>query len=220
MLKYKCLVMDHDDTVVQTEKSLGYPYFCEVLKNFRPGQTISFHDYVLDCHNYGFTEMCRRNWQFTAEEQKEEYRGWMDYLMTHIPTTFNGIADVILRHKKEGGLLCVVSHSSRQNITRDYQHHFGILPDAIYGWDLPSEQRKPNPYPLLNIMEKYQLETSDILVVDDMKLACKMAEPLNIPVAFAAWSKTEFPKLSKEMNDLCKLSFQSPAELYHYLFEE
>ena len=70
MLKYPCLVLDHDDTVVQTEKTLGYPYFCKILDQFRPGQTISFHDYVVDCHELGFAEMTRRRWQFTPEEQK------------------------------------------------------------------------------------------------------------------------------------------------------
>ena len=70
MTKYKCLVLDHDDTVVQTEKTIGYPYFCHILDQFRPGETISFRDYVHDCHNYGFAEMCRRRWQFTASARR------------------------------------------------------------------------------------------------------------------------------------------------------
>ena len=218
MLKYRCLVLDHDDTVVQTEKTLGYPYFCKILDQFRPGQTISFEDYVLDCHNYGFAEMCRLRWDFTPQEQKEEYLGWMEYVMTHIPDVFPGIRELIHRQKAEGGLVCVVSHSSIENITRDYQHHFGIQPDAIYGWDLPKEKRKPNPYPLLDIMEKYQLQPSDILVVDDMKLAWKMAHPLNVPIAFAAWGKLDFPELSREMKELCDYSFDSPAELREFMF--
>ena len=60
MLKYRCLVLDHDDTVVQTEKTIGYPYFCYILDQFRPGETISLEDYVRDCHELGFAEMCRR----------------------------------------------------------------------------------------------------------------------------------------------------------------
>ena len=186
MLKYRCLVLDHDDTVVQTEKTLGYPYFCEILDRFRPGQTISFEDYVLDCHNHGFAEMCIRRWDFTPEEQKEEYRGWMDYVMTHIPDVFPGIGDVIRRQKAEGGLICVVSHSSTENITRDYIHHFGIQPDAIYGWELPPQQRKPNPYPLTDIINRYSLKPEEILVVDDMKLACQMASPVATPHRFAS----------------------------------
>ena len=31
MLKYPCLVLDHDDTVVQTEKAIGYPYFRDYI---------------------------------------------------------------------------------------------------------------------------------------------------------------------------------------------
>lgn len=219
MLKFPCLVLDHDDTVVQTEKTLGYPYFCYILDQFRPGQTISFHDYVHDCHELGFAEMCRKRWQFTQEEQKEEYRGWMEYVMTHIPEVFSGIGDVIRRQKEAGGLVCVVSHSSQKNITRDYAHHFGIAPDAIYGWDLPEDQRKPNPYPLLDIMERYQLSPKDILVVDDMKLAWKMAHPLGVPIAFAAWGKEEFPELSKEMRRLCDFTFESPEKLEEFLFK-
>ena len=219
MLKFPCLVLDHDDTVVQTEKTLGYPYFCYILDQFRPGQTISFHDYVHDCHELGFSEMCRKRWQFTQEEQKEEYRGWMEYVMTHIPEVFSGIGDVIRRQKEAGALVCVVSHSSQKNITRDYAHHFAIAPDAIYGWDLPEDQRKPNPYPLLDIMERYQLSPKDILVVDDMKLAWKMANPLGVPIAFAAWGKEEFPELSNEMRQLCDFTFESPEKLEEFLFK-
>lgn len=220
MLKYRCLVLDHDDTVVQTEKTIGYPYFCYILDQFRPGETISLEDYVRDCHELGFAEMCRKRWQFTEEEQKDEYKGWMEYVITHIPEIFPGIEKVIRRQKEEGGLLCVVSHSSVQNITRDYAVHIGVQPDTIYGWDYPEELRKPNPFPLLDIMEKYHLEPKDILVVDDMKLAWKMAEPLGVEVAFAAWGKKDFPELEEEMRSLCRWSFDDPQELEAFLFEK
>lgn len=219
-MKYKCLVLDHDDTVVQTEKTIGYPYFCYILNEFRPGETISFQDYVHDCHNYGFAEMCRRRWQFTEEEQVAEYRGWMEYVLTHIPEIFPGIDRVIRRQKEEGGLICVVSHSSVQNITRDYSVHFGIQPDAIYGWDYPEHQRKPNPFPLEDIMAKYHLKPEDILVVDDMKLAWRMANPLGVKLAFAAWGKTEFPELSQEMRQLSDFTFDTTEALETFLFEE
>lgn len=219
MLKYPCLVLDHDDTVVRTEQTIGYPYFCYILDQFRPGKTISFPNYVRDCHNYGFAEMCRRRWQFTPEEQKEEYRGWMEYVMTHIPEVFPGIGDVIRRQKEEGGLICVVSHSCVENITRDYAVHFGIQPDAIYGWDYPEHQRKPNPFPLEDIMSRYGLKPEEMLVVDDMKLAWMMAKPLNVPIAFAAWGKADFPELAEEMRGLCDYSFDSTEKLYNFLFD-
>ena len=220
MLKYRCLVLDHDDTVVQTEKTIGYPYFCYILDQFRPGETISLEDYVRDCHELGFAEMCRKRWQFTEQEQKDEYSGWMEYVITHIPEIFPGIEKVIRRQKVEGGLICVVSHSSVRNITRDYAVHVGIQPDAIYGWDYPEELRKPNPFPLLDIMEKFSLAPKDLLVIDDMKLAWKMAEPVGVEVAFAAWGKKDFPDLAEEMRSLCAWSFDDPQELEAFLFEE
>lgn len=220
MLKYPCLVLDHDDTVVQSEKTIGYPFFCHILSQYRPGMSISLKDYVHDCHAFGFNEMCRRRFQFNKQELLDEYRGWMDYVRTHIPDPFPGMADVICRQKQEGGLVCVVSHSSIENITRDYDVHFGIQPDAIYGWDLPEHQRKPNPYPIEDIMRRYDLPPEALLVVDDMKLAWMMAHPLGVKLAFAAWGKVEFPELSSEMTQLSDFSFTSPEQLYDYLFKE
>ena len=152
MLKYPCLVLDHDDTVVQSEKTIGYPFFCYILDQFRPGQTVTLEQFAQDCYELGFAEMCRSRWQFTPKELEDEYHGWMDYVMTHIPDPFPHIGNVIRRQKEEGGMICVVSHSSVVNITRDYQTHFGVQPDVIYGWDYPEELRKPNPFPLLDIM--------------------------------------------------------------------
>lgn len=220
MLKYPCLVLDHDDTVVQSEKTIGYPFFCYILNEFRPGETITLKDYVTDCHNLGFAEMCRHRWQFTEAELVEEYERWMEYVKTHIPDAFPGIGNVIRRQKEEGGLICVVSHSSIMNITRDYEVHFGLQPDAIYGWDLPEEQRKPNPWPLQDIMARYGLKPEELLVVDDMKLAWRMAKPLNVPIAFAAWGKTDFPELAEEMRSICDFTFDTTKDLEKFLFEE
>ena len=110
----------------------------------------------------------------------------MDYVKTRIPPVFPGIPELIRRQRDEGGLICVVSHFSVVNITRDYDVHIGLQPDAVYGWDYPEELRKPNPFPLLDIMEKFSLSPEELLVVDDMKLGCAMAKPLGVKVAFAA----------------------------------
>lgn len=219
MLKFPCLVLDHDDTVVQSEKTLGFPFFRQILQRFRPGTDITYQEYVYGCHEMVFSDMCRAKWQFTDEELLEEYLTWKEYVRTHIPEPFPGIGDVIHRQKAEGGLVCVVSLSGEENILRDYQHHFGIVPDAVYGWDLPAEQRKPHPYPLLDIMERFELSPQQLLVVDDMKLAWKMAHPLNVPIAFAQWGKLDFPDLSTEMKSLCDHTFPSTKDLEKFLFD-
>lgn len=219
MLKYRCLVLDHDDTVVQSMKTLSYPFWCMELEIFRPGVTQSLEDYILECHNRGFAGLCRDCFHFTDEELKKEHGMWMEYIMTHTPDPYPGMDAVIHRQKAEGGLVCVVSHSHKDNIIRDYSTHFNILPDAIYGWELPAEQRKPHPYPLLDIMERYNLKPEEILVVDDMKLACQMATPLGIQVAYSGWNGLGIPEVESEMQQLCDFSFDTTEKLYKFLFD-
>ena len=220
MLKYKCLVLDHDDTVVQSMKTLSYPFFCIELEQFRPGMTMTFEDYVLECHRLGFADLCKERFQFTDEELKLEHKQWMDYILQNIPAPYPGIDRIIRRQKEEGGLICVVSHSHVDNIQRDYLAHFNMLPDAIYGWELEPHQRKPNPWPLEDIMSRYDLKADEILVIDDMKLACMMAAPLGVQVCYAGWSGMGIESLHKEMQELCALSFDTTAQMYDYLFEE
>ena len=220
MMKYRCLVLDHDDTVVQTMKTMSYPFWCMELEIFRPGQTMTFEEFVLECHRRGFAGLCRDCFQFTDEELKQEHAMWMDYVMTHTPEVYPGIREIILRQKQEGGLVCVVSHSHLDNILRDYRAHFGLEPDAVYGWELPPHQRKPNTYPLEDIMTRYHLKPEEILVVDDMKLACQMAEPFGVDVAYAGWDDLGVPELREEMNRLCRYSFRSVDGLYQFLFAD
>ena len=218
MLKYPCLILDHDDTVVQSETTINYPFFCYILDQFRPGATITLEEYIHGCYHPGFAGMCRQRFQFTEQELVDEYKGWMNYVRTHIPPPYPGIERIIHRQKEKGGMLFVVSHSSKENITRDYMTHFGSLPDSIYGWDLPEHQRKPSPYPLEHIMQSYGFTPEQMLVVDDLKPAWQMASAVNVPIAFAAWSKTEVPEVAIEMKQLCNFTFQTPAQLEDFLF--
>ena len=218
MLKYKCLVLDHDDTVVQSMKTLSYPFFCIELEQFRPGTTMSMEDYILECHRVGFADMCRERFGFTDAEMKLEHKQWMEYVMQNIPAPYPGIDRIIHRQKKEGGLLCVVSHSHVDNITRDYAAHFGIQPDAIYGWELPAHQRKPNPWPLEDIMKRFRLKPEEILVVDDMQLSCMMAKPLGIAVAYSGGNGLNISSLTAEMERLCTYSFSTINQFERFLF--
>lgn len=219
MLKYPCLVLDHDDTVVQSEATVNYPYFCYILDQFRPGTTITLKEYVEGCFHTGFTQMCRDWYGFTEQELVDEYHGWQNYIKDHIPSPFPGIEAVIRRQKAAGGKICVVSHSCEENISRDYARHFGIQPDLIFGWDYPEEQRKPSPWPLHQIMETYGFAASELLVVDDMKPAWEMARKAGVPIAFAGWARKEPPEITEEMVNLCDFSFFSPKELENFLFD-
>ena len=218
MLRYPCLVLDHDDTVVQSERDVNFPFFKYILNEFRPDTAVTLQEYTDGCYHLGFADMCRKNYGFSEQELTDEYEGWKKYIRTHVPAPFPGIERVIRRQREQGGILCVVSHSCEENITRDYMAHFGILPDEIYGWDLPEEKRKPSDYALTTIMEKYGFQPEELLVVDDMKLAYTMAKKQNVPIAFAAWGRQSCPEICREMRTLCDYSFDRPEQLEEFQF--
>lgn len=219
MLKYPCLVLDHDDTVVQSEATVNYPFFIEFLKEYRPGATITQHEYISGCFHPGYIEMCRQRFGFTDEELLIEYSGWKEYIRHHVPEIYPGIAKIIRRYKEEGGIICVVSQSAQENIARDYRIHIGFVPDEIYGWDLKPEHRKPSTWALEQITQKYGFSPSELLVVDDMKAAVGMARAAECPMAFAGWGRKEFPDICREMETLCDYSFYSTEDFENFLFD-
>lgn len=219
MLKYPCLVLDHDDTAVASELTVNYPCFLDSLKKFRPGETMDYPEYVDWCFQYEFTDFLRIKYGFSEEELLEEYHMWQEYAKNRIPPAYEGVRELILEQKKRGGLVCVVSLSSRENILRDYRTHFGLEPDMVFSCDDPREQRKPNPYPLQQIMMHYSLSPDQLLMVDDLQTGYQMAARVGVPTAFAAWSRQESPKLLDAMTKLCDFTFHSTENLRKFLFE-
>ena len=85
MLKYPCLVLDHDDTAVASELTVNYPCFLLALEKFRPGETMDYPEFVDWCFRHEFTDFLRIKYNFSDEELLEEYHMWQDYSKTHIP---------------------------------------------------------------------------------------------------------------------------------------
>ena len=220
MLRYPCLVLDHDDTVVDSEASVNYPCFLLSMKHFRPGTHMDPITFSRWCFDPGFEALLRQYYGFTDQELEEEFQQWKDYSASHIPAPCPGIREIILRQKALGGKICVVSHSSRQNIRRDYQTHFGMEPDLIFSWEDPAPQRKPNPYPLNKIMETFHLSPAQLLMVDDLKPGADMARQAGVEAAYAGWSHRDVPEISRRMEALCDYSFPDTQKFYRFLFED
>ena len=188
MLNYRCLVLDHDDTVVRSEETVNYPSFLEALKVLRPGRTITREEFTRWCFSPGFSALCSDYIGLTPEEIDVQYDMWRSYVATHIPPPYDGLRPILARWKQEGGLLCVSSHSARENILRDYRLHFDLEPDQIFDWDLGEGRRKPSPYALQEIMRLYGLRPDELLMVDDLKPGYDMAHACGVPFACAGWS--------------------------------
>ena len=191
MLNYRCLVLDHDDTVVRSEETVNYPSFLEALKVLRPGRTITREEFTRWCFSPGFSALCSDYIGLTPEEIDVQYDMWRSYVATHIPPPYDGLRPILTRWKQEGGLLCVSSHSARENILRDYRLHFGLEPDQIFDWDLGEDRRKPSPYALQEIMRLYDLRPDELLMVDDLKPGYDMAHACGVPFACACWAQAD-----------------------------
>lgn len=215
-MKYKCLVFDHDDTVVNSTATLHYPSFIEYLKVYRPGMSMSLEDYFIKNFHPGFIRMCEDELNMTEEDFVIETAFWRDYVKNRIPDAYEGIRAIMYRQKTEGGLTAVISHSFKDNILRDYRANSLPEPDAVYGWEQPPERRKPSVWPIEDLMEQFSLKASDILVIDDLKPGYDMARAAEVPFAAAGWAN-DIEEIESFMRNNCGLYFKTVKELSDYL---
>lgn len=218
MQKYKCLILDHDDTVMDSTAHVHYPAFQVCLAELRPGMSMTLEDYFRVNFHPGFVPFVTEILHFTQPEIEREVEIWKDYVKDHVPTVFPGMARVIRRQREAGGLVCVVSHSFDFNIRRDYEANGLPLPDAVYGWEQAPQRRKPQPWPVEQILNRFHLRPEEVLVVDDLKPGYDMACAAGVPFAAACWAY-DVPEIRSFMETNCELSFTAPAELERYLFE-
>lgn len=186
-MRYKCLIFDHDDTTVNSTATIHYPSFVEYAKLRKPEMMCSLEDYVRYNFHPGvmefFTKICGLN----EKQLKEEEAFWFNYAKNHTADAFPGIKEIMEYEKANGGIVAVVSHSYNENIMKDYHHNNLPDPDIIFGWEQPSEERKPSPVPIQKIMNRYGLEKEEILVIDDLKPGLDMARAAGVDFAAACW---------------------------------
>ena len=215
-IKYSCLVFDHDDTVVNSTATLHYPSFIEYLKIYRPGMSCTLRDYFIKNFDPGFVPMCVGDYHMSGEDLETETEFWKNYVKGRIPEAYPGIKEIMERQKAGGGKTAVISHSFRENILRDYRANGLPEPDLIYGWEQPPERRKPSVWPLEDIMEKFGLAPSELLVIDDLKPGYNMAKDAGVPFAAAGWAY-DIPEIEGFMRKNCGLYFKTVEELGKFL---
>jgi phosphoglycolate phosphatase/pyrophosphatase PpaX len=216
-MKYKCLILDHDDTVVNSTATIHYPAFLEALKILRPGVTISLDDYFKENFDPGFVPYCVNKLGMTEEELEIEVQCWKNYVSGHTAKAYAGIKEIIERQKNEEGIVCVISHSYDFNIKKDYEANSLPMPDMIFGWECSPEQRKPSTYAMRIIADKYGLEPSEMVVVDDSKPGYDMAREFGACFVGAGWS-TDIPQIRDFMRKNSDVYFTTVEELEKYLF--
>jgi len=219
-MKYRCLMIDHDDTTVDSTPSIHYPAHREQMKQLdRPEDILSLEDWFLINYEPGIGPFMSETLKLNSEEQKLCYRVWREYTTSLVPDFFPGILPLLRDFRGSGGIVVVVSHSEADVIKKHYelqQELPGFLPDRIIGWEGIAEKHKPHPWPVYSVMEEFGLFREDILVVDDLKPGILMARRAEVDAAAVNWSHRH-PVIREGLAELATYSLDSVEDLRHLL---
>jgi phosphoglycolate phosphatase/pyrophosphatase PpaX len=214
-LKYRCLVLDHDDTAVDSTAFIHYPAHVEVMRLLRPDQApISLEGWFLKNFDPGIMEYLTHELHFNEAEIEKEYEVWRDFTTSKTPHFYPGFVEALVRYRDLGGIVAVVSHSEKTLIERDYRSHGGgnsFMPDIIFGWDYDKNKRKPSLYPIQEIVKTYNFSAEEMLVVDDLKPGVVMAQSAHIPVAAVGWSHS-IAEIQTYMREQCTVFLETVAQ--------
>ena len=219
-MKYKCLVLDHDDTVVASTEAIHYPSFIAYLEDYLPHlvKNYTFESFIIKNFDPGIVSLLHDEVGLDDEQMKHEEEYWLDFVNTRHPLAYDGIREIIADFKAKGGIVAVASHSMTKYIVRDYEYNSLPTPDVIYGWDIPKENRKPSPWCILDLCGRYGLAPEDILVVDDLKPGYDMARGAGADFAAAGWAY-DVPEIAEFMKKNCDYYLSSVKELNDLLDE-
>lgn len=219
-MRYQCLVLDHDDTTVNSTATIHYPSFCAFLAQVRPQHRhYSLNEYFEKNFDPGIIPFFTEEIGLSGKELDDEFHFWQEYVKPRVPQAFDGMRQILERHRARGGLIAVVSHSVKDAILRDYAANGLPMPDAVYGWELPPEQRKPNVWPLMELMRQFSLTPGELLMLDDLKPGFDMARAAGVDFAAAGWAY-DVPRIEQFMRRNCNFYFKTVAEFGEFLQED
>mgnify|MGYP000535019182 CR=1 FL=1 len=84
-MRYPCLVVDHDDTVVDSTATVHYPCFVEYTGIYHPEVHYTLDEYIKDNFDPGIVALFRDIIGMSEEEMEREQRYWNDYVKRHVP---------------------------------------------------------------------------------------------------------------------------------------
>ena len=88
----------------------------------------------------------------------------------------------------------------------------------MFGWDLDLEKRKPSPYTIEQIEQRFGIERSEMVMLDDMKIGYNMCQNAGIDFIFADWARKP-EKLRSEMRSIADYTADSFLDVEKILFD-
>jgi phosphoglycolate phosphatase-like HAD superfamily hydrolase len=221
-LRYRCLVLDHDDTAVMSTPLVHYPAHVKAMRSLRPSHTpIDLDGWVRKMFDPGLELYLRNEIGFTMEETAQNYRVWREVTSSIIPEFFPGILDILAEFKRRGGILVVASHSEVGFVQRDYRaagaaNEGRVSPDLIFGGNAKAEERKPHPFPVFAALKRFGLARRDVVVVDDLRSGLEMAEAAGVDFVAAGWGHS-IPEIRHALQQRGRLYCETVVDFGSFL---
>ncbi len=215
-LKVKCLVLDHDDTVVKSTPEINYPAFKKSLSVLRPEVELTYEKFTEMNFIPGFEPMCREIFKLNDEEMEYQVNCWKEAAAKTTPHVYEGLPEILNEYVSNGGKICVATQSLEVTVLRDYRAAGLPKPDMIFDWECPG--RKPDPYAIREILRIYKYEPQELLMVDDLKTGYDMASACKVPFACAGWSDNQIPMIREFMQQYSDYYLKSTEELKTLLY--
>jgi phosphoglycolate phosphatase/pyrophosphatase PpaX len=217
-MRFQALILDHDDTAVNSTAHIHYPAHVRTMALLRPGQTpVDLDTWYQKNFHPGIMPFFLEELGMDAQELETELAVWRAMTATVTPAFYDGFLDALAAYQLRGGRVAVVSQSDVDVIRRHYQEagpH--LVPDLIYGWDQDPDKRKPSPYPVHRILEALDLPPEAVLVVDDLKPGVLMAQAAGVAVAAAGWAHA-IPAIRAYMEANCLAYFERVADFAEFI---
>ena len=216
-MRYKCLITDHDDTLLDSTVEIHYPCMLECLDKLRPGTPLSFDEFAHYNFDLGFHAYATDVLHLTPEEKVKQAAIWHKWVETHHAAFFPRAIEVLTRFKDAGGIVVVSSHNEAKHIIKDFEHAGCPLPDAIYGWDLDIEKRKPAVYTIEQIEQQFGIAREEMVMLDDMKIGYNMCKAAGVDFIYADWARKP-ERLRREMRACADFTAENFLEVENILF--
>jgi phosphoglycolate phosphatase len=217
-LRYRCILIDHDDTAVDSTAAIHYPAHLDALAQLRPGRTPPTPEQWLLWNFHGIMDYLEGELHMTPPELERELEIWRSWTHHHVPPFFPGFLGLLADYRRAGGCVAVISHSEASVIKGHYLAAAGgfgaaaggfgaatggfgaaagntgatvdppFVPDLIFGWEKDAARRKPSPWPVQEALRLFRCEAGEALVVDDLKPGVLMAQAAGVDFAAAGWS--------------------------------
>ena len=210
-MRYRLLLIDHDDTAVDSTTAVHFPAHLEALRVLRPGHPPpSIEDWWLANFEPGIMEHLVGHLGMNEAELAREFEIWRSFTASRMAPFFPGFRELMAAFRDRGGRVAVVSHSERQNILRDYRQPGSVAfePDLVFGWDHDPARRKPDPWPVREALSVLGADASEALVLDDLRPGVLMARAAGIAAVGACWAH-RVPRIRDWMRENCLACFDT-----------